>query len=153
MKPTALLDTNVVIALSWAEHVHFPAARRWFLGRRGKAWATCPFTESGFIRIASNVRRTPGATSLADCVESLRRLRQHPGHQFWPADFSPAEDEGFARLQGHKQVTDAYLLTLAQRNRGQLATFDAAMPVLSQQLFGNADHVLLLDPAGSQREP
>lgn len=149
MSPALLLDVNVVIALAWAEHVHFPAARRWFLQRAGQAWATCPFTECGFIRIAANNRRTPGASTMANAVESLRRLRQHPGHQFWADGLSPTEGDGFERLQGHKQVTDTYLLMLAIRNRGRLVTFDAALPALSQQLLGNTEHVLLLDTASA----
>jgi predicted nucleic acid-binding protein len=32
-------------------------------------------------------------------------------------------------LAGHRQLADVYLVALAKRNNGQLATFDRAIPV------------------------
>jgi len=45
---------------------------------------------------------------------------------FWPADVSllAAGVIDWRHLLGHRQVTDAYLLALAVRQQGQLASFD-----------------------------
>jgi predicted nucleic acid-binding protein len=47
-------------------------------------------------------------------------------HVFWPDEAPFAEITAFAgpRLLGHQQVADAYLLGLALRRGGSLATFD-----------------------------
>lgn len=57
---------------------------------------------------------------------------QMPGHRFWSDDVSPAEDSAgvFARVVGHRQVTDAWLVTLARRREGRLATFDRGISEL-----------------------
>jgi len=49
---TFLLDTNALIALGWENHEHHAVVTRWL--RRIKAFATCPFTQGGFVRISSN---------------------------------------------------------------------------------------------------
>ncbi len=53
-------------------------------------------------------------------------MRELAGHVFWSDDVSPADVDAraFARLVGHRQVTDAHLLTLARRRGGTLATLD-----------------------------
>ena len=50
-----LLDINVLIALIDPAHVQHDRAHRWFAGRGQKAWATCPLTENGVLRIVGNV--------------------------------------------------------------------------------------------------
>jgi hypothetical protein len=47
---TALLDTNVLIALAWPDHVHADAARYWSVGQRTGGWTTCALSEAGFVR-------------------------------------------------------------------------------------------------------
>jgi predicted nucleic acid-binding protein len=57
----------------------------------------------------------------------------HPGHQFWVDDVavpSVTEDIDTA-LQGYRQLTDAYLLTLARRRKGTVATFDRGIRTLA----------------------
>jgi hypothetical protein len=62
----------------------------------------------------------------------LNKILSLPGHDFWPDDLAPAAATTFASLSlvGHAQVTDAYLLALAQRNKGALATFDRGIAEL-----------------------
>jgi predicted nucleic acid-binding protein len=45
-----LLDVNVLVALIDPAHIGHNAAHIWF-GARAAAWATCPITENGVIRI------------------------------------------------------------------------------------------------------
>ncbi|MGQ0619539.1 MAG: TA system VapC family ribonuclease toxin [Panacagrimonas sp.] len=139
-----LLDVNVIVAIAWSEHVHHAPARRWLLGRKGKRWASCPFTECGFLRITANAKRTGAIADLAEAVESLRSLRNFVGHQFWTDDLSPVEAPLFAHLRGHRQVTDAYLLMLAARNGGRLATFDRGIKTMAADLLGDPDRVELI---------
>ena len=85
---TALLDVNVLIALIDPAHVGHDAAHRWFEKERGAPWATCPLTENGVIRIVSHPRypNTPGSPTVAAGI--VAKLRQLPGHVFWPDDIS-----------------------------------------------------------------
>ena len=47
-----------------------------------------------------------------------------------------------ARLQGFKQLTDAYLLAVAHRQRGVLATFDRGLRTLAgDALLGSLEIV------------
>jgi len=50
----ALLDVNALVALAWNSRIHHAAVRRWFVAHHAAGWATCPVTESGFVRVSSN---------------------------------------------------------------------------------------------------
>ena len=129
---TTLLDVNVLVALAWPNHVHHAAATTWF-SRRTDGWATCPVTESGFVRVSSNRRIIPGARTVAEALGVLRALRGLPGHEFWSDDVSlaTATEVDVDHLAGHRQVTDAHLLTLAQRRGGRLVSFDQGITALA----------------------
>lgn len=121
-----LLDANVLIALCWPTHGSHEAVEEWF-GRRGaRGWATCPFTQSAFVRIVSNPSFSRDALAPANAVRLLQDNIEHPGHRFWPADLPLADAVlgMMTRLTGHQQITDAYLVALALHNRGKLATLD-----------------------------
>ena len=56
----------------------------------------------------------------------LREITAMDGHEFWSDDIdcvSAAFSTGM-RIAGHRQVTDAYLLSLARARAGCLATLD-----------------------------
>ena len=124
-----LLDVNVLIALVWPAHEHHNAAHRWFRLRGAARWATCPLTELGLVRITSNPSFSPDALSVSDAVLLLERNLGHSGHQFWPDDLplASALSGAGSAMKGHGQLTDAYLLALAARRHGTLATFDAGL--------------------------
>ena len=132
---TALLDVNVLIALLWPAHEHHEAAHRWFASRRKAGWATCPLTEMAFVRVVSNPAFSADALAPAEAVSLLGHNLRHPAHEFWPDDLSLVDALGSSakHLQGHRQLTDAYLLGLASRRRGALASFDAGLRVLAGQ--------------------
>lgn len=46
-------------------------------------------------------------------------------------------------IGGHQKITDAYLVGLAVRNHGRLATFDRSIPLKAVQGAG-AEHVVVL---------
>jgi len=122
---------NVLVALAWPNHVHHEAAHRWFAARqRAKLrWATCPITQSGFVRVSSNARVVPQARSPIEAIQLLGRMLALPGHEFWRDDVSIVSSSHVARekLVGHGQVTDAHLLALAIARRGLLVTFDGGV--------------------------
>ncbi|MGK2898481.1 MAG: TA system VapC family ribonuclease toxin [Burkholderiaceae bacterium] len=126
MTTTFLLDVNVLIALLDPAHVQHDAAHEWFTGQGHHAWATCPLTENGVLRIVGNTRYPNSPGTPAAVAPLLATLRTLPGHVFWPDDISllDAERVDAARLLGSAQVTDTYLLALARAHGGQLASFD-----------------------------
>ena len=74
-----LLDVNVLLAMSYAEHVHHARARNWLDKRRALhsprhvKLATCATTELGFIRVASGPARL--AVSVREARHDLRVLK------------------------------------------------------------------------------
>jgi uncharacterized protein len=124
-----LLDANVLIALSWPQHAAYPRVTRWFRANSHQGWATCPFTECAFLRIISNRAFSSEALSIPNSVELLQRNLKHPDHRFWPDDLGAAQAMRVFqnRLVGHQQVTDAYLLALARKKGGKLATLDRSV--------------------------
>jgi hypothetical protein len=124
-----LLDVNLLLALSDPMHIHHQSAHRWFAEKGRQAWATCPMTENGFIRIAShpNYPNRPG--DAAAVLDILRRFCEAPGHRFWAEDISILQILEPDALITHAQITDIYLLGLAVHKRGKLATLDQRIPV------------------------
>jgi uncharacterized protein len=127
-----LLDVNVLIALAWPQHVHHGVTHSWFTSTGHRAWVTCPLTELGFIRLSSNPRVIPVAVSPRAAAQVLEKITHLPGHHFWSADLSPLGSKIFSSLAlvGHRQVTDAYLLALAQQHHSKLATLDQSISAL-----------------------
>jgi toxin-antitoxin system PIN domain toxin len=129
-----LLDTNVLIALLWPSHAHHTRAVRWFTRHRSNGWATCPFTQAGFVRIVSNPAFSRDAVTPRDAVGVLATNTASKDHLFWPDELPLVEAVAFAgsKLLGHQQVTDAYLLGLVLRRGGKLATLDERITALAE---------------------
>ena len=105
-----LLDVNVLIALTIQDHVHHKIVKAWFYASPDLQWATCAFTEAGFLRNATAPR--PGQVTMTEATAVLTGLCQHPGYHYLPISVNWQTLCGpfFTRLHGTKQVTDAYLL-------------------------------------------
>lgn len=127
-----LPDVNVLVAMAWPSHVQHGAALRWFAENRSAGWATCPITQSGFVRVSSNRNVIPEAKTPQEALALLRRMIELPGHRFWEDDvaIASAEEIESKRLLGYRQVTDVHLLALAMRRSGRIATFDRGMSQL-----------------------
>lgn len=138
----ALLDVNVLIALAWPNHEGHRAARTWFSEHAADGWATTPVTETGFVRVSSNRRVLPTATTPAIAVQALEKLRALPAHAFWPDDVQLVTGGGaeLENARGHGQVTDAHLVAIARTRNGRLVTFDRG----PSELPGGAEIVHLL---------
>lgn len=127
----ALLDVNALVALAWDSHVQHARVRAWFAEHSSSGWATCPLTESGFVRVSSNPQVLPVAIGIDAAREVLSVLRTRAAHRFLTDDVS-LSDSDVPKITGHRQVTDAHLLTLARRRGVRLVTFDAGVLALSQ---------------------
>jgi toxin-antitoxin system PIN domain toxin len=123
---TFLLDVNVIVALIDPGHVSHDAAHAWFISSAADSWATCPIVENGVIRIVGHPRypNTPGSPATVAAI--LSEMFALPGHAFWPDDLSLVGTASVepAQIRTPGQVTDTYLLALAQSHGAQLATFD-----------------------------
>lgn len=137
-----LLDINVLLALSDPMHLHHETAHRWFSAMGKSAWATCPITENGFIRIASHPSypNCPGDALVV--MNILRQFCAAKGHRFWSADVSIWELLQDNAVITHSQITDIYLLGLAVHNGGQLATFDRRISVTT--IKGGREGLLII---------
>lgn len=123
---TFLLAVNVLRSLLDTAHVHHDAAHEWFGAHGHKAWATCPLTENGVLRIVGHPRYPNSAGTPSPVMALMATLRTLPGHVFWPDELSPMEPERIdaSRLLTSAQVTDSYLLVLVCAHDGHLATLD-----------------------------
>ncbi len=127
-----LLDVNVLIALSYPQHVHHRQARGWFTRNRHAGFRTCPLTQLGFVRLASNPKLTAAAATPATALAALARITEVAGHDFWPDDVPCESLQANRALTGHRQVTDVYLLALAEAHGGVLATLDRGLLILAE---------------------
>lgn len=120
-----LFDINILLALLDPMHAFHEAAHTWFDHEQSLRWATCPLTENGVVRIASQSKyvNSPGTAEVV--AGTLSELCALPGHQFWADDVSLLDDHLFDhRKLASAHVTDTYLLALAVKHGGKLATFD-----------------------------
>jgi toxin-antitoxin system PIN domain toxin len=139
-----LLDTNLLVALYWPSHAQHDVAATWFADHRAEGWATCPITEAGFVRIVSNPQFSRAAVRPRDAIAVLSANTSAADHVFWPDDapYSEVAQAALERLMGHQQVTDAYLLGLAVRRGGALATLDEG--ILQLTMPGSPEHRALV---------
>ena len=125
-----LFDVNVLIALFDPSHMDHVRARVWAQGKSPLRWASCPMTQNGFVRIcAQPAYRAPVTMGVA--IERITEAINTTDHVLWPDDVSLLDPTVFRHrhLVGHRQIADAYLLALAIKNGGQLATFDRNVPI------------------------
>jgi uncharacterized protein len=137
---TALLDLNILTALLWPAHEHHDAAHRWFDARGGSRWATCALTQLGFVRLVSNPAFSRDALTPSGGLALLAANLTHPRHEFWPdaPPLTTAVAGMETGLQGYRQLTDAYLLSLARHRSAVLATFDRGVRGLAGTALASA---------------
>jgi hypothetical protein len=127
-----LLDVNVLVALVWPAHLGHLRTQDWFAENAKNGWASCPFTQAGCVRILSNPSFSRDAVTAQEAIKLLTANLNHPSHRFWPDDVSFPEAVYLVKkqMQGHQQVTDAYLLGLALHRKAKLATMDRGVASL-----------------------
>ena len=107
-------------------------------------WATCPITENGFLRIASQ-KAYSNPLPLPDTMALLRQWAKPPLHAFWPDDISllDASTIDHGRVLAPRQLTDIYLLALATKNGGRLVTFDRGISLAAAKGASQENLVML----------
>lgn len=140
-----LLDVSVLLALHWPRHTAHAQAMQWFHKSGERAFSTCALTQAGFVRIVTNPTFLQDKITFDEARRLLDDLTHLKGHSFWPINLSflDATAPLAGRILGHRQVTDAYLLGLAIREKGILATLDKATRHLAGDEF--ARHVLVIE--------
>ena len=111
-----LLDVNLLLGCGWTNHADHSVLLNWLL--QSNAWATCPLTESGFMRISMT---TAYQATFDDARKSLATLRALPGHRFLSDDVAASL---LPVLSSYKDTTDAHLVTLANRYGRKLDQLD-----------------------------
>ncbi len=132
-----LLDVNVLIALTEPGHKHYRSAHGWLNSSGKDNWGLCPLTEAGFVRVTTNPVYRPGPRTLEQAIDVLQATKGYPGYWYWVIDESWVDlTAGFAaRIVGHQQVTDAYLLGMAIKEDGVLVTFDRGLKYMAGAEF------------------
>lgn len=129
----------MLVALLVPEHEHHVRAVDWFATDAvGSGWATCAVTELGVIRVCAQF---PGGAWPPNTTAGalLVLTASNPGYVWRPDAVSPVVLQEVRWASSGKQVTDRYLLGLARRNSGPLATFDRALAA-----FGGSDVISVL---------
>lgn len=140
-----LLDTNVWIALLDDAHVHSALANA-LLEQPGLRIATCPLVENAVIRILNlPAYARIGPFGFARVRDQMARVCADFDHAFWADDISLRDHNlvNFTRVHGHNQITDLYLLALAVKHGGSLATFDQGI-ALSAVAHAEPKHLTIL---------
>ncbi len=144
-----LPDVNVLVALFDPAHVFHDLAHEWFTEARHQAWATCPLTQSGFLRVVTNPPYPNRQLTIVETAAHLRRLISNHAHthHFLYDDTSLVDDSRFdlSKLSGHRQITDLHLLGICLRFHARLVTFDRGFIVLVSAI-SEPTEILLLSP-------
>jgi toxin-antitoxin system PIN domain toxin len=144
MKPVALLDVNVLLALLWSHHADHERVVRWHEEWTPKKWAVCPFSEAGFLRLSLNPAFVAGQAPVGTLIEILRRLHSKRGYHRMESVPDPSDarfSSLWEKVRGHRQVTDAVLLCMAIDEDVRLATMDRSIAALADR----PDRVVLID--------
>lgn len=123
-----LIDVNLFYAFHIPPHTHYQRSQTWFRQHLSEQFATCSISEMGLIRLLmSNVDGIQ--YEYDEAVMAVEGFRKRPQHLYWSE--MPNLDKLIRpvahRLQGHRQITDAYLLGLAAHHNAKLATLDKAL--------------------------
>ena len=127
---TYLLDSNVLIALTVQEHEHHERATIW--ASTVDRFAICPIVEGALVRFLVRLGESPITAAVV-----IQRIADLPSCEFWPDSISYG-DVDLAHVVGHRQITDAYLVSLARAHDTAVATFDEGL------VSSLPEHTLLL---------
>src|ERR1035441_9179932 len=134
MSGLLLLDVSPLIALAWPNHPFHAASRR-RLENRADQWATCALTQLAFVRLSINPAVVGASKSAEEMAALLAAITSDPRHRYLK-DLPPPTSEKFRKyltgVRGHQQVTDAYLLALAEHHSARLLTFDTRLSALAR---------------------
>ncbi|MFM9879093.1 MAG: TA system VapC family ribonuclease toxin [Burkholderiaceae bacterium] len=151
---TYLLDVNALVALALRNHQRHSVMHAFMTAQQRLGWATCAFTQAGFVRVASQ-NHTLGANPKSGmssvfnprlAASALAQNTGNPHHSYLAIDFdySAVLSACTGGIVGHRQITDAWLLTLAIRKRLQLLSFDTGLRGLLATDAERSQHLMIL---------
>ena len=117
-----LVDGNALIALAVKSHPGHNRSKAWFEALTS-VFHTCSVTEGTFLRLHMQLAADGSAVGA---WRSLHLIQADPMHVFIDDGFSYGQVSAL-HLQGHRQVTDAWLAQLARRHQVRLATLDKGL--------------------------
>ena len=125
----ALLDVNLLIASVVENHADHERAQRFV--ETLQTFNTTPTTQGGFLRFRSSLERRakaeqPPRMSIAAAFAALRAVTDLSTILFYRMTRSFTR-VSLRSLSGHRQWTDAYLLSLARKYGMRLATLERKM--------------------------
>lgn len=121
-KPRFLPDINVLLAITNDDHEFYQLTTEWMKKRGDSEFLLCPLTETGFLRKSCQVFDK----NLRESILLLRELMKAPGfgYTLLPDSWLNLSAPYLWQLQGHKQITDAYLMGVAIQENAVLVTLD-----------------------------
>lgn len=117
-------DGNVLVALVVKDHAHHHRALSWLDGITER-FVTCAVTQGTLLRMHMMFAKDGSAGAA---WKALSGIEAHPLHDYLVDDL-PYREVAHRQIQGHRQVTDAWLIELARRNGAKLVTLDTGMVV------------------------
>lgn len=125
---TYLLDVNLWIAVTVAEHVQHDAARAWFEAVPGDTIAFCRVTQMGFLRLLTNAQVMGDNVFTAEQAWRLLERLRRDEHVLFASEPLGLEQAWRKMTLAHKtganSWTDTYLAAFAQATSCTLVTFD-----------------------------
>ena len=139
-----LFDVNMLLALWDENHIHHARTHAWWAAQPAHEWASCPLTQNGFLRVISQPSYA-GRWKATEALAVLEAQTGLPAHEFWSDDISLADNALFDRrhILGPRQLTDIYLLGLAVKRGGRLATLDRTIPLAAVR-HATSEHLAVL---------
>jgi uncharacterized protein len=143
---THLLDANTLLAMTLPNHAHHAAIHHWFSTEGSNGWATCALTQSALVRLSLQPTIVGRSVTAREMGVLLARMTAHKAHRFLDLPFGFAEvlETCTGGLWGHRQITDAWLLTTATYHGCKLLTFDRGIAALLKTDRERANAVTLL---------
>ncbi len=146
-KASYLLDVNAILALGWVKHEHHDTVYNWMQVYGHLGWATCALTQAGFVRLSTQVQVISGKKQThEEAATVLESFLKTANHHFLPLDFDHCAVAAACSggIVGHRQITDAYLLTLAIHKGCKLLTFDQGIQALLATEQEREQHLYVL---------
>lgn len=142
-----LLDANVLIALFDNKNTSHKKVKHWFIKsiqQPNYVWLSCAITQMACLRILS-LPSYPADYSFQEIQQIFHHAINSTNHQFVSNDLNIVENEviNWRHLQGHRQLTDAYLLALAIHNNAKFVTLDNRIDYLYVKNAQLSDTIIL----------
>lgn len=123
-----LLDANVLVALFDNKNANHRVVARWFSQQIVMAkhvWLSCAITQMACLRVLS-LPSYPANYSFKDIQVIFDNAIASTNHVFLAKEINVVQANviDWRHLQGHRQLTDAYLLALAVENQAVFVTLD-----------------------------